>query len=90
MARTLRRQRLMDELERIAFTAESQETQLAAAVAWLDRFEGKPVTRSISAAPGDLVALDDLELTAIASSRSAPPLASPLDTASPIAMEFLK
>lgn len=94
MARSLRRQRLMDELVRIAFTAESQETQVAAAVAWLDRFEGKPVTHSISATPGDQVALDDLELAAIASPRSAPPRASPPDTAdltakSP-ATEFLK
>lgn len=42
MARDRRRQRLMAELEHLAFTAEREETQLAATIAWLDRYEGKP------------------------------------------------
>lgn len=65
MGRARRRQRLMDELFRLAFTAESEEVQLSAAVAWLDRFEGKPVARSVNVSPDALMALDDAALAAV-------------------------
>lgn len=47
MARARRRQRLMDELAHLALTAKSEEVQLSAAVAWLDRYEGKPIARTV-------------------------------------------
>lgn len=65
MARGRRRQRLMDELASLAFTAMSEEVQLSAAVAWLDRYEGKPIARALNLEPGNASALDDAALAAI-------------------------
>lgn len=64
MSRAQQRQRLMDDLEHLSFTAEREETQLAAAVAWLDRFEGKPVARLVTTGSDALTALDDAALAA--------------------------
>ena len=49
LSRSQRRQALLDMLFDFARTADSEEVQLAAIVAWLNRFEGKPVAM---AAPG--------------------------------------
>ncbi len=65
MSRTRRHQRLMDEMFYLAFTAERDEAQLSAAVAWLDRHEGKPVARSIAASSAALAALNDAALAAL-------------------------
>lgn len=65
MGRARRRQRLMDELAHLAFNAKSEEVQLFASIAWLDRYEGKPIARSITVAPGDLSSLDDAALAAV-------------------------
>lgn len=59
MARDRRRQRLMAELEHLAFTAEREETQLAATIAWLDRYEGKPVARVINVGFSNAADIDD-------------------------------
>lgn len=42
LSRSARRQELLDTLFHLAFNAESEELQVSAAVAWLDRVEGKP------------------------------------------------
>lgn len=61
-----RRQELLDKLETLAFTAENEDTQLYAAVAWLNRVEGKPLARIANLEQGDVSALDDAALAAIA------------------------
>lgn len=60
-----RRQELLDKLEMLAFTADSEEVQLTASVAWLNRVEGKPITRTVNIELGDASALDDAALAAI-------------------------
>jgi hypothetical protein len=45
LSRSARRQELLDALFELAFTAESQEVHVSAAVAWLNRIEGKPPAR---------------------------------------------
>jgi hypothetical protein len=55
---------LKDHLYDLALHAEKQETQLAAANAWLNRDEGQPVARSINATVDDLSKLTDAELDA--------------------------
>lgn len=61
----LRAEALTDHLFDLAMNAERQETQLAAAVACLDRIEGKPIQRSVTATVADPSSLSDAELVAI-------------------------
>ena len=49
LSRSQRRQALLDMLAELAFTADSDEVRVAAIVAWLNRFEGRPV--AITAPP---------------------------------------
>lgn len=56
---------LKDHIYTLAKTAERQETQLAAAVHWLDREEGKSVSRSIVHNVADPNSLTDADLVAI-------------------------
>lgn len=63
LSRSMKRQALLDGLFDLAFTAERQEVQVSACVAWLNRVEGKPVamtTAHVSAA--DLSTLNDADL----------------------------
>lgn len=53
---------LKEHLYTLAKTADRQETQLSAAVAWLDRDEGKPVARQIVAEVGDAAKVLRIEL----------------------------
>lgn len=55
---------LKEHLYHLAKNAEREETQLSAAVAWLDRDEGKPIARSVTTTVDDVSQLSDLELTA--------------------------
>ncbi len=59
-------QALKDHLFDLARNAERQETQVTAAVAWLNRHEGTPIARNINLTPDDVSVLDDGTLTAIA------------------------
>lgn len=63
-AREERLTMLRDRLWQLAFTAEREETQLAATNAYLDREEGKAIARSVTTAVDDVSQLTDLELTA--------------------------
>lgn len=56
--------KLRDHLFWLATNADRQETQLAAANAYLDREEGKPIARTVTATVDDVSKLSDLELTA--------------------------
>ncbi len=47
----------------LAMNADRQETQLQAAVAFLNREEGTPIARSITVQTDDLASLSDAELT---------------------------
>ncbi len=58
-SRSARRQELLDTLFDLAFTAERQEVQVSAAVAWLNRVEGKPSAKAVHVQTDDLSALDD-------------------------------
>lgn len=58
-------QQLLEMLYTLAMTAESQDVQVSAAVAWLNRVEGKPVARTINVALGDSSALEDAALATI-------------------------
>ena len=62
LSRSQRRQALLDMLADLAFTADSDEVRVAAIVAWLNRFEGKPVAMTAHATTGDLSALSDADL----------------------------
>jgi len=64
-------QALKDHLFALATTAERQETQVTAAVAWLNRHEGTPIARNINLTPDDVTVLDDGTLTAIALGKGA-------------------
>lgn len=57
---------LKEHLYRLATEAQREETQIAAATAWLDRHEGKPIARNVNMTPGDVSLLDDGTLAAIA------------------------
>lgn len=57
---------LKEHLYMLATTAAREETQISAAVAWLDRHEGKPIARNVNMTPGDVSLLDDGTLAAIA------------------------
>jgi len=56
--------RMKAHIERLAFEAAREETQLSAAIAWLDRHEGKPIARNLNMDADDLAALDDGALDA--------------------------
>ncbi len=60
--RSQRRQALLDNLFDLALTASSEEVQLAANVAWLNRVEGKPVAMTAHGMALDLPALNDADL----------------------------
>ena len=62
MGRSQRRQALLDMLFDLARTAQSEEVQLAAIVAWLNRFEGKPIAMTARGMVGDPSALNDADL----------------------------
>lgn len=62
MSRSQRRQALLDMLFNLARTADSEEVQLAAIVAWLNRVEGEPVVQAIHIHSDDLDTLDDVSL----------------------------
>jgi hypothetical protein len=55
---------LRDHIWNLAMTAQREETQLAAANAYLDREEGKPIARTVTATVDDVSQLSDLELAA--------------------------
>jgi hypothetical protein len=55
---------LRDHIWNLALTAQREETQLAAATAYLDREEGKPIARTVTATVDDVSQLSDLELAA--------------------------
>ena len=59
-----RLQLLRDHMFHLALNAAREETQLAAASAYLDREEGKPIARTVTAAVDDVSQLSDLELAA--------------------------
>ena len=59
-----RNARLKDHLFNLAISAENEHAQIAAAQAWLDRDEGKPISRSVTATVDDVSQLSDLELAA--------------------------
>ncbi len=62
MSRSQRRQALLDRLFDLALTAGSEELQLSATVAWLNRVEGRPVAMAAQASAADLSVLNDAEL----------------------------
>ncbi len=47
LSRSMKRQNLLDALFELAIVAESQEVQVSAAVAWLNRVEGKPGAKAV-------------------------------------------
>jgi hypothetical protein len=55
---------LRDRIWTLAFEADRQETQLAAANAYLDREEGKAIARTVTTTVDDVSQLTDLELAA--------------------------
>lgn len=59
---------LKDHLFGLATGAERQETQLAAAVAYLNRVEGMPIARTVTATVADPNSLTDADLAAIVAS----------------------
>lgn len=59
-------QRLKDHIYTLATSAQREETQLAAAIAFLNREVGMPVARNLVANVGDPNNLTDAELAAIA------------------------
>lgn len=61
-----RAEELKDHLYKLALKAERQETQLAATVAYLNRAEGMPIARTVTATVADPNSLTDAELAAIA------------------------
>lgn len=68
---------LRDKIFELALTAEREETQLAAANAYLNREEGTPVQRVVTASVTDPSLLTDAELAAIAAAGSRGALAAP-------------
>lgn len=53
---------LKDHLYRLAMSASSEEIQIRATEAWLDRQEGKPVQRNVNVNVNDVSGLGDHEL----------------------------
>jgi hypothetical protein len=72
--------RLKDHLYDLALNAERQETQLSAAVAFLNREEGMPISRAVIANVGDPNNLTDAELAAIAAGSGPDAAPAPDDT----------
>ncbi len=72
-----------EHLFNLALGAARQETQVAAAVAYLDRTEGKPVQRNVNLNTGDPSQLSDADLAAIAQSGRAAPAEAAADTQEP-------
>jgi hypothetical protein len=71
---------LRDKIYELALSAEREETQLAAANSYLNREEGTPVQRVVTASVTDPSQLTDDELAAIAASGRRGALAAPEDT----------
>lgn len=67
---------LRDHLYHLALNAERQETQLAASVAFLNRAEGMPVARHLTANVADPSQLSDADLAAIATAGRTAPVAA--------------
>jgi hypothetical protein len=76
----VRLEHLRDRLYEMSFNAEREETQLAAINAYLNREEGTPVQRVVTASVTDPSQLTDEDLAAIAASGSRGALAAPEDT----------
>ncbi len=74
---------LKDHLFGLATKAERQETQLAAAVAYLNRVEGMPIARTVTATVADPNSLTDADLAAIIARGSADPGEAPVDPPRP-------
>jgi hypothetical protein len=71
---------LRDKIFELALSAEREETQLAAANSYLNREEGTPVQRVVTASVTDPSQLTDDELAAIDASGRRGALAAPEDT----------
>lgn len=71
---------LKDHLYGLATSAERQETQLAATVAYLNRVEGMPVQRQVVATVADPDSMTDAELAAIAAGGRTGAAEAPADT----------
>jgi hypothetical protein len=83
-ARNLARvEELKDHLFGLAKGAEREETQLAAAVAFMNRVEGMPVARQVVANVADPSQLTDADLAAIALSGRRDADAAPADQGQP-------
>lgn len=65
----------------LALSAERQETQLAASVAYLNRVEGSPMQRAVIANVSDPSRMTDADLAAIAAGGSAAVVETPGDPA---------
>ena len=59
MSRSARRLELLDALFNLARTAENEDVQVSAAVAWLNRVEGKPIAQAVHVVVEDLAELED-------------------------------
>lgn len=57
-----RKQDLKDHLYRLAMSAASEDIQIRATEAWLDRQEGRPVQRNVNVTINDVSGLGDHEL----------------------------
>lgn len=69
---------LKEHLYHLAKNAEREETQLSAAVAWLDRDEGKPIARQINAAvdsPEKLLRIEIVDEPGANTAAGSPPAA---------------
>lgn len=67
----------------LALGAARQETQVAAAIAYLNRTEGMPVSRNLNANVGDPSQLSDADLAAIAAAGRPAPAEAPADQVEP-------
>jgi hypothetical protein len=76
----IRLDHLRDKIYELALSAEREETQLAAANSYLNREEGTPVQRVVTASVTDPSQLTDEDLAAIAASGRRGALAAPEDT----------
>ena len=70
---------LKDHLFSLATGAQREETQLAAAVAYLNREQGMPIARTVTATVADPNSLTDADLAAIIARGSADPGEAPVD-----------
>jgi hypothetical protein len=70
---------LRDKIYELALSAEREETQLAAANAYLNREEGTPVQRVVTASVTDPSQLTDEDLAAIASTGRRSIIGTPED-----------